>query len=250
MNPPATFGCFVTGTDTHIGKTLVSCALLFALCKAGVDAVGMKPVASGASWVEQPDGSMGEWQNDDVDLLTAHSRHQLPNELIAPYLFRTATAPHIAAMHEGKTIELAPILDAFSHLRTQSGAIVVEGVGGFRVPFSDTLDSADLAQQLGLPVVLVVGVRLGCLNHALLTAEAIAARGLQLAGWVANLVDENMLYPGDNVAALKARLPAPLLGCIPFMQPASAAVAAECLDFCLLPNWPRQQTPFIERNHV
>ena len=244
------FGCFVTGTDTGIGKTLISCALLHALSQAGVNATGMKPVAAGAEWVDPPDGSMGGWHNEDVDLLTDHSRLKLPVELVSPYLFRTAAAPHIAAMHERKTIELAPILNAYESLRKQSHAVVVEGVGGFRVPFSDTCDSADLAQQLALPVVLVVGVRLGCLNHALLTAEAIAARGLHFAGWVANIVDENMLYPDDNITALSARLSAPLLGCVPRLSPAWAALAADCLNFSVLPNWPSLPTLSDERNHV
>jgi dethiobiotin synthetase len=210
----------------------------------------MKPVAAGAEWADLPDGSMGGWHNEDVDLLTVHSRLKLPVELVSPYLFRTATAPHIAAMQERKIIELAPILDAYASLREKSQALVVEGVGGFRVPFSDTCDSADLAQQLALPVVLVVGIRLGCLNHALLTAEAIAARGLHFAGWVANIVDENMLYPGDNITALSARLSAPLLGCVPRLSPASAALAADCLNFSVLPNWPSPQTLSNERKHV
>jgi dethiobiotin synthetase len=123
-------------------------------------------------------------------------------------------------------------------VRTQADAVVVEGVGGFRVPLTDQEDTADLAQQLGLPIVLVVGIRLGCISHALLTAEAIAARGLLLAGWVANSADPGMRHAEANIDALRARLPAPLLGCVPRLPAPTAAAAAAHLDFSLLPGWP------------
>ena len=171
---------FVTGTDTEIGKTLVSCALLHAMAQQGLQCIGMKPVAAGAECIN------GVWSNEDVTALIAASTVQADARLVNPYLFRLAAAPHIAARQEQRAIELAPILQSYRQLSALAQAVVVEGVGGFRVPFNAKEDSADLAQQLGLPVLLVVGMRLGCISQALLTAEAIRARGLTLAGWVAN----------------------------------------------------------------
>jgi len=222
------FSCFVTGTDTEIGKTLVTCALLHALGAAGVRAAGMKPLAAGA---EQRDGV---WHNEDVGQIQAAAPLKLAPGLTTPYLLRTPVAPHIAAEIDGVRIEPQTILAAYAQVRAQSEAVIVEGVGGFRVPLSDHYDTADLARDLKLPVLLVVGMRLGCISQALLTAEAIAARGLRLAGWVANTVDAAMGHPTENVAALQARLPAPLLGHVPRLTPPSAAAAAACLNFSLL----------------
>jgi len=229
----ASIAYFVTGTDTEIGKTLVSCTLLHALARAGVRAAAMKPVAAGA---ELRDGA---WRNEDVDQLAAEAGVVLPVSMTTPYLLRDAAAPHIAAAQEGVHIDLAHIADCYARVAAAADAVVVEGVGGFRVPLSDSHDTADLAQQLGLPVVLVVGMRLGCLNHALLTADAIAARGLTLAGWVANVVDPGMRYGVDNVVALTQRLNAPMLGTVPRLASPQPALAAEHLDFSSLPGWPR-----------
>ncbi len=228
----ANFQCFVTGTDTEIGKTLISSAILHGLVQAGVKAAGMKPVAAGA---EMRDGMM---HNDDVAQLAAASNVVLPQELAVPYLLREAAAPHRAAELEGVVIDEAHILACHSRIAGMANAVVVEGVGGFRVPLSERFDTADLAQHLGLPVVLVVGLRLGCISHALLTAEAIAARGLKLAAWVANLADPKMQHVEANLAALRARIGAPLLGYVPRLQQPSAAAAAAYLDFSILPNWP------------
>jgi dethiobiotin synthetase len=200
---------FVTGTDTEIGKTLVSSALLLALAKTGLRSAGMKPVAAGASLVD------GVWHNEDVDALLAASSVHCDTALVAPYLMQAAAAPHIVAALENVTISAAHILACYRQLTQQADAVIVEGVGGFCVPLTDNFNTADMAQQLSLPVILVVGMRLGCINHALLTAQAITARGLTLAGWVANTVDEHMLYPADNLGALQQRLAAPLLGQIP-----------------------------------
>ena len=218
------FSCFVTGTDTEIGKTLVSGALLHALGQAGVRAAGMKPVAAGA---EERDGVL---RNEDVDFLYEAAPLKLPRELTTPYLFRTPAAPHIAAALECQPIEPRRIVAAYEQVRAQAEAVVVEGVGGWRVPLTNSYDTSDLARQLGLPVILVVGLRLGCINHALLTAEAIAARGLRLAGWVANTVDPAMGHADGNVEAIAARLDAPLLGRVPRLAQPSAAAAAACLD--------------------
>lgn len=223
---------FVTGTDTEIGKTLVSGALLYALAQQGVRAAGMKPVAAGA---ELRDGVR---HNVDVDFLAASASAPLPTELTTPYLLQEPAAPHIAAANDGVSIDPARILDCYSRVLAAADAVVIEGVGGFRVPLSDTYDTADLAQQLGLPVVLVVGLRLGCLNHALLTAEAIAARGLTLAGWVANVVDLGMDYGMANIDALTQRLQAPMLGCVPRLPAPLPSAAAAHLDFSSLPGWP------------
>jgi dethiobiotin synthetase len=223
---------FVTGTDTEIGKTLVSSAMLHALGRTGVRAAGMKPVAAGAELRD------GRWHNDDADALAAAATLALPPELTTPYLLREAAAPHIAAQAEGVSIDIAHIRRCFGQIAAQAEAIVVEGVGGFCVPLSDHADTADLAEQLDLPVIMVVGLRLGCINHALLTAQAIAARGLTLTGWVANRIDAEMAYADENVAAIKSRLSAPLLGIVPRLAVPSAAAAAVHLDFAGLPGWP------------
>ncbi len=222
------FSCFVTGTDTEIGKTLVTSALLHALGAAGVRAAGMKPLAAGA---ELRDGA---WHNDDVARLFAAAPLKLPRELTTPYLLRAPAAPHIAAEREGVTIMPRKILDSYTQVRAQAAAVVVEGVGGFRVPLTDDYDTADLACDLGLPVVLVVGLRLGCINQALLTAEAVAARGLRLAAWVANTVDPAMGYMAGNIEAIAARIDAPLLGHVPYLEQPTAAAAAACLNLTLL----------------
>ena len=232
---PPRFCCFVTGTDTEIGKTLTTSAMLHALVQRGVRACGMKPVAAGA---DMRDGLL---HNDDADQLAAAGNVSMLQSLTTPYMLKEPAAPHIAAALEGVRIESVPILAAYTELAAASDAVVVEGVGGFCVPLADDFDTADLARQLGLPVVLVVGLRLGCISHALLTAEAIIARGLVLAGWVANELEDDMDYADENIEALKQRLPAPLLGRVPRLTPPSAAAAAEYLDFTALPNWPAKQ---------
>ena len=228
---PARFCCFVTGTDTEIGKTLVSSAILHKLAGSGRRACGMKPVAAGATLVE------GELHNDDADLLRATGNVHLPSSITTPFMLKEAAAPHIAAALEGVTIEPVPILAAYTEIHAASDAVVVEGVGGFRVPFNDDFDSADLATQLNLPVILVVGLRLGCISHALLTVEAIVGRDLVLAGWVANSVDPDMRFELENIAALAQRIPAPLLGHVPRLEHPTAAAAAEFIDLAGLPGW-------------
>lgn len=233
---PHRFACFVTGTDTEIGKTLTSSALLHALVRTGVRACGMKPVAAGAELRD------GIWHNDDADRLIAAGNVSMLASLTTPYLLKEAAAPHIAAELEGVVIEPVPILAAYLELAAASDAVVVEGVGGFRVPLSAGFDTADLARQLELPVVLVVGLRLGCINHALLTVEAIVARGLVLAGWVANELADEMNFADENIEALIELIPAPLLGRVPRLAQPSAAAAAEHLNFSCLPNWPGNHT--------
>lgn len=210
-------GWFITGTDTEIGKTFVACALLHAFRQAGVTALAMKPIAAGFD---------ESGLNDDVERLLAASSFAAPRALVNPYGFRAAIAPHIAAEEEGRCIELALIAASLSELQTMADVVLVEGVGGFCVPLGSAGDTADLASLLGLPLILVVGMRLGCINHALLTQQAIAARGLPLAGWVANRIDPAMSRFAENLAALQARLPAPLLGVIAHgTTPEQAALA-------------------------
>jgi dethiobiotin synthetase len=234
---PLRFSCFVTGTDTEIGKTLVASAILHKLVASGQRACGMKPVAAGATRID------GVLHNDDAAMLAAAGNVHLPQHLTTPYMLGAACAPHIAAALEGVTIELVPILAAYADLLAASDAVVVEGVGGFRVPFSDTFDSADLATELNLPVILVVGMRLGCISHALLTVEAIVARNLVLAGWVANTADPQMAYFDENLQALAARIPAPLLGVVPRLAQPDAAHAARFIDLAGLPGWPSTRLP-------
>ncbi len=205
-------GVFVTGTDTGVGKTLVACALLRRLAAEGVSAIGMKPVAAGCA--ETAAGRV----NEDVEALLAAAGVRAERALVNPYALREAIAPHIAAAHESVRIDLERILESFDRLRRIADAVVVEGVGGFRVPLNESQDTGDLARMLGLPVVLVVGMRLGCLNHAMLTQETVLSRGLRLAGWVANRIDPRMERCAENIAFLRRAIAAPLLGDVPFVE--------------------------------
>jgi dethiobiotin synthetase len=215
------WACFVTGTDTEIGKTLVSSALLLMGQRMGLTTLGLKPVAAGTEMID------GAWRNEDVDALAACSTEQPDLALRTPYLLRTPAAPHIAAEIEGLHIDPTVILSRVTQLRPHAQAVVVEGVGGFRVPLTEDFDTADLAVALQLPVILVVGLRLGCINQALLTYEAIMARGLRLAGWVANGGATGMSHQNGNVHALQNRIDAPLLGVIPRLEGTDAVTRAQ-----------------------
>lgn len=218
---------FVTGTDTGVGKTLVSAGLLYALALYHPRVVGMKPIAAGTVCVDGIDS------NEDVVALRAASSCAVPPELDNPVLLADPVSPHIAAARAGVRIDIGHLVACHRALALQADAVVVEGAGGFMVPLSATETGADLAEALGLPVLLVVGLRLGCLNHAILTAEAIRARGLTLAGWVANQVDAAMLAQDDNIAFLQRQLRAPLLARIAHQ----AAPDPRALTFDLLPAW-------------
>ena len=202
---------FVTGTDTGVGKTLVSAALLHALARRHARVVGMKPVAAGL--VQNRDG----WVSEDVQMLRAASTVNVPPELDNPVALLEPVSPHLAAALAGRQVNVAQLLAAQRALLALADVVLVEGAGGWRVPLNDKETLADLARAMAAPVVLVVGLRLGCLNHALLTAEAIRADGLTLAGWVANSVDPDMLCRNENVESLRKRLHAPLLGVVPWM---------------------------------
>lgn len=197
---------FVTGTDTGVGKTFVSCALLRGLQRRHARCVGMKPVASGCEWVN------GRWLNDDVVQLRAASTLVVPELYDNPYALPDPIAPHVAAQLSHVTLDLDHIEACFHALSQQADAVVVEGAGGFMVPLDDQGNTmADLAQRLKLPVVLVVGLRLGCLSQALLTQEALLARRLSVAGWVANQVDPDMLHVQANVDTLTRHMQSPML---------------------------------------
>lgn len=225
-------GYFITGTDTDIGKTLIAATLLHQLTRQGLKAIGMKPIAAGATLIDK------QWHNEDVAQLRAVSNIDLPQKLTTPYLMQTPVAPHIAAELENIVLDPAQLHQSYRHVTNATDWIIVEGIGGFCVPLNTQYDTADFAQQLNLPIIMVVGLRLGCLNHALLTAQAIQSRGLLLAGWVANLIDPCMPYIQSNIHALQDRLAAPLLGYVPRLKPATPANALQHLDFNLLVNWP------------
>lgn len=199
-------GVFVTGTDTGIGKTRASALLVRAHRACARSAIGMKPVASGCR--ETPDGL----RNEDAEALIAASDPAPPYALCNPYAFAPPIAPHVAAREAGVAIALDPIVEVYRTLASMADRVVVEGVGGWAVPISDALMQADLARALDVPVVLVVGLRLGCLNHALLSARTIRADGCVLAGWIANRIDPDMARAEENLATLRARIDAPLLG--------------------------------------
>lgn len=201
-------GLFVVGTDTGVGKTLVAAGLLHAFARRRARVVGMKPVAAGA--IPQPGDSGDGWASEDALALRAASTITVPAALDNPVLLPEPLSPHLAAERAGRRIEVDALIASYHALAAQADVVVVEGAGGLLVPLSDTATGGDLAVALQLPLLLVVGIRLGCLNHALLTAEAIAARGLVLAGWVANRIDPDMLCGDENVATLRRRLPAPL----------------------------------------
>jgi dethiobiotin synthetase len=215
---------FVTGTDTGVGKTLMTAALLRRLRESGLAVAGMKPVAAGS--IPGPEGPA----NEDALLLQAESSVRHPYAVVNPWLFEPAIAPHLAAAEAGVAIDTKRITAAHARLRSGADVVLAEGAGGFLVPLDGSRSFADLPALLGMEVLLVVGLRLGCLNHALLTAEAVAARGLTLAGWIGNAIDPGFARPAENVATLAARLPAPCLGIVPWMAKpdiggASAALA-------------------------
>lgn len=217
-------GFFVTGTDTGIGKTRVTAGLLKAFASTRGKTVGMKPVASGASVTREG------LRNDDALALQAAASEQRLYALVNPYCFAPPVAPHLAAMDAGVEINLETIVAAYGELCTGADTVLVEGVGGWQLPLSPTLELPDLVRELDLPVILVVGMRLGCINHALLTARAIQADGLELAGWVANAIDPAYERPEANIATLEAELHAPLLARLPYAPSESLDAVAEVLQ--------------------
>jgi dethiobiotin synthetase len=217
-------GIFVTGTDTGVGKTLVSTALLRALKSRGLKVAGMKPVASGCE--PTPEGL----RNEDALALRREQSVPFPYDVVNPFAFAPAIAPHIAAAQAGIAIDLGRIVAAFELLQARSDMVIVEGAGGWLAPISDAAGMQELAGALRIPVLLVVGLRLGCLNHALLTARAIESSGSALCGWVANRLDPAFSHWEENVGTLRRRLSAPLLGIVQYQATRSIDAAAGALD--------------------
>lgn len=204
---------FVAGTDTDVGKTQIAAALLHKAAQQGRTCVGMKPVAAGCEQVN------GEWRNSDADLLQQFSTMSLSYAEVNPYALEPAIAPHIAAEQAGMRLSVSRLSGLCGGvLMRRADLTLIEGAGGWRVPLNPRETLATLAKELRLPVVLIVGIRLGCINHALLTAEAIHRDGLTLAGWVANRIDPDMPVQDENVATLKELLPFPCWGDIPFLD--------------------------------
>jgi dethiobiotin synthetase len=226
---------FITGTDTEIGKTFAACALIHALAARGVNVAPMKPIAAGTINLDGVD------VNEDVAALMAAAGNRFSLRDVNPYCFAEGIAPHIAAKHAGQTIAMPVIAAAYERLRSASDKVLVEGAGGFLVPMTDTQSMAEIPKVLGLEVILVVGMRIGCINHATLTAEAIRARGLTLAGWIANTPAAQMTAFEENLATLKSHIDAPLLGTIPRIPAsylvsgfAATKIAAQHVDAALL----------------
>jgi len=228
MMPLEHTGCFVTGTDTGVGKTLIAAALTRALVARGLRVAVMKPVASGSD--PTPAGP----RNSDALALIAAANVTAPYEVVNPYCFLPPISPHIAAREAGVVIDLALLRCRFDSLTAAADCVLVEGAGGWLAPIGERESMADLAVTLALPVLLVVGLRLGCLNHAVLTRESLAARGVAFAGWIANAIDPHFDRPAENLATLTARLGAAPLACVPFLDHGggapdlSAAVARLC----------------------
>ncbi|WP_416467173.1 dethiobiotin synthase [Pseudomonas sp. LFS044] len=220
---------FIAGTDTDVGKTTIAAGLLHAARLQGLSTLGAKPVASGCS------ATAKGLRNADALALIDESSVKLAYEAVNPFAFEPAIAPHVAAREAGVALEVPALLKAMRHVLDQDADFtLVEGAGGWRVPLSDHANLSDLAIALKLPVILVVGVRLGCINHALLSAEAIARDGLQLAGWVANIIEPRTARLEENLASLAERLPAPCLGRVPKLKVATADAVAEHLQLDLL----------------
>lgn len=218
-------GVFVTATDTGAGKTVASLGLMAALAGKGRRAAGMKPIASGS----RP-GPGGTLRNEDALLLQAEGPAGIPYADINPYAFREPIAPHLAAARTGVRIDLDRIDSAFRRLTAQADGVIVEGIGGWRVPLNEAETTADLVRRLELPVILVVGLRLGCISHALLTAEAIRRDNVELRGWIANGLDSAYETTEETVEFLEKRLETPRIGSIPRLEPPSAVRAAGALD--------------------
>lgn len=218
-----TGSCFVTGTDTACGKTAVSLGLMWALQQRGLRALGMKPVASGSRVTAEG------LRNDDALRLQAQGSWPLPYAAVNPYPFEPPIAPHIAAQQAGLEIELARLRRAYRELAAAADAVIVEGVGGWHVPLGPATAIADLVRELDLPVLLVVGLRLGCLNHALLSVESILGSAVPLAGWVATQVERDMRVRDENLATLEARIAAPCLGVVPWLESVTPAAVGRCL---------------------
>ncbi len=230
MKPNIPKGWFITGTDTEVGKTVVTGELIHYLVGAGLRVAAMKPVASGCYENEE-----GLWRNTDAEYLLAASNVASDYKQVNPYAFPQAIAPHLAAARVDTNIDIGVVLSCYQRLQSQADVVVVEGVGGWQAPLNPQQTLADLASLLGLPVVLVVGMRLGCLNHALLTAASIQHCGAKLVGWVANSTQCPMSELEANIRTLRSRFSVPCLGVIPYKNTQiMPGVLSEYLNWPLL----------------
>ncbi|MCF8007879.1 MAG: dethiobiotin synthase [Methylovulum sp.] len=211
-------GYFITGTDTDVGKTWATLALMHFFQQHGRTVLGMKPVAAGALWQE------GQLKNADALLLQAHSSLPVAYSLINPYVYEQAISPHLAGVNN--PVEVQKIVACYQQLKVQAECIVVEGAGGWLSPINQHQAIADVAQALGLPVIIVVAIRLGCINQALLTYRAVKSSGLECVGWIAQCNDVTMLAMQENIQSIQVRVDAPLLGCLPFQAVADFAELA------------------------
>lgn len=203
-------GFFVTGTDTEVGKTLVSGALILKLREQKINTIGFKPVVAGTY-----QNVNGITLNEDLETLYIASEIKSSELSLCPYVLDQPAAPHLVAAQQGLTLKMGVITQTFRNIQKQADCVLVEGAGGFLVPLNDEEDLSDVAKEIGLPIILVVGMKLGCINHALLTYEAIKARNFNIAGWVANTLNTEMPLLQENLQTLKARITAPFLGLIP-----------------------------------
>jgi len=217
-------GFFITGTDTGVGKTWMTAALLHALTAYGWRVAGLKPLACGGM------ATSAGWRNEDAELLMQHASVALPYATVNPFLLREPIAPHIAARQAGLRLTAAALHESCTTVEEEMDWVLIEGVGGWEVPINDHETTAHFARLLSLPVIMVVGIRLGCLNHALLSCDAILGQRLKLAGWIANIIDPDMLRIPENIAALEQRLPAPRLGTVPHLPQFDAARIAALLN--------------------
>jgi len=217
-------GFFITGTDTGIGKTRVTLALMHYFQQQDKTVLGMKPIASGCQTLE------GRLKNEDALLLQQYGSFPVAYGLINPYAFALPAAPHIAAGFTGQSIDLTTIYSAFRKLQDLAQWVMVEGVGGWQVPLNSTQSVKDLAAGLALPVIIVVGIRLGCINHALLTFRAVLDAKVPCAGWIASCIEENMLFTEENIATIQQLAKLPLLGVLPFKQQMGVANFTEQLE--------------------
>ncbi len=217
-------GVFITGTDTGVGKTWFTLALMQALKRRGYKTNGMKPVASGGSYIN------GQLMNEDARLILEHCDEPVNYEHINPFVFETPVSPNFAAIKAGEIVELDQIIASYNRLASVCDTVVVEGVGGWRVPLSDKIGTADLVRELELPVILVVGLRLGCINHAILTAEAIKADGINLCGWASNQLDKDYLHKEDTVELLNEELACPNIANLDHMLALNAEEMGEKID--------------------
>ena len=217
-------GYFITGTDTDVGKTFVSCALLQAFADKGQRIAAMKPIAAGC------DKTADGWRNDDALQLMKHSTIELSYRQVNPVALPSPIAPHLAVEHMNEKVTIEKLAAHFNNIKKSADYFIVEGAGGWLVPLNEDESMADIPDAFGLDVILVVGVRLGCLNHALLTAAAIEQSGNHLAGWIANIIDPSMLMIEKNILTLRKSIKAPLLGTVPHLDTKEVSVASQKLD--------------------